>query len=149
MVLSLTLLASVIVLGSFAPFVCKKGGITGKIYLVAGNQMPNIGQPLPGKTPLQTTLYIYELTNINQVTRADVYSSFYKSINTKLVKKIQSGKNGAFKVKLPPGQYSLFVKKDSLFYANIFDGNNNINPVTVEKGKYTEIEVRADYDAVY
>ena len=146
MVLSLTMVLLVSVLSSF---VCKKEGITGHIYLIAGNQMPNIGQPPAGKKPLQTTLYIYALTNISEVTRVDEYSSFYKSINTRLIKKLKSDKNGAFRVKLPPGQYSLFVKKDSLFYANLFDGKNNINPVTVEKGRYTEIEVRADYDAVY
>jgi hypothetical protein len=110
--------------------------------------MPSPDLPPPAPQPLKTTLYIYELTNMNQVKKSE-QSSFYSNINTRLIKEVQSDKKGFFKIKLPPGQYSLFIKKDSLFYANLFDDRNNIAPVTVEKGKYTTVEVRADYDAVY
>ena len=34
-------------------------------------------------------------------------------------------------------------------YANLFDDKNNIAPVTVVKGKYAEIDMKADWDAVY
>ncbi|WP_207234277.1 hypothetical protein [Pseudobacter ginsenosidimutans] len=149
--LGLSLLAFLMltVLSSYTSIFCKKGGIKGLIYLVKGNQMPSPGQMLPPKKPLQTTLYIYELTNINQVTRAEAHAPFYTAINTKLIKQVNSDTKGEFKVKLPPGQYSLFIKKDDRFYANLFDEKNNIAPVTVVKGKYTDVEVRADYDAVY
>jgi hypothetical protein len=83
------------------------------------------------------------------VTRAEAHAPFYTAINTKLIKQVNSDTKGEFKVKLPPGQYSLFIKKDDRFYANLFDEKNNIAPVTVAKGKFTEVEVRADYDAVY
>ncbi len=149
--LGLTLLAFLMltVLSSYTSIFCRKGGIKGVIWLVKGNQMPSPGQPPVPREPLQTTLYIYELTNINQVTRAEAHAPFYTAINTKLVKEIVSDSKGEFKVKLPPGQYSLFIKKEDRFYANLFDEKNNIAPVTVAKGKYTEVEVRADYDAVY
>ena len=144
----LLLLPLILFLSSYTGIFCKKEGIKGKIYRVQGNQMPAPGEPSTLPQPFQTTLYIYELTNMAQVKRASE-ASFYTAINTKLVKEIRADKKGAFKVKLPPGQYSLFVKKDDLFYANIFDDKNNIAPVTVEKGKYTTVEVKADYGAVY
>lgn len=149
--LGLTVLAFLMltVLSSYTSIFCKKGGIKGMIYLVKGNQMPSPDQMLPPKKPLKTTLYIYELTNISQVTRAEAYAPFYTAISTKLIKQIDSDEKGEFKVKLPPGQYSLFIKKDDRFYANLFDEKNNIAPVTVAKGKFTNVEVRADYDAVY
>ena len=50
---------------------------------------------------------------------------------------------------LPPGEYSLFTKKDALFYANNFDGNNHIAPVKVVPHKVTQVNVNIDYDAVY
>jgi hypothetical protein len=144
----LLLLPLIVLLGSYTCIFCKREGIKGKIYRVQGNQMPSPDEPPPAPQPLKTTLYIYELTNISQVKKARE-GSFYTTINTKLIKEVQSDKKGAFKIKLPPGQYSLFIKKDSLFYANLFDDKNNIAPVTVEKGKYTTVDVKADYDAVY
>lgn len=137
------------VLSSYTCIFGRKEGIKGMVYLVKGNQMPSPDRPPAAPQPLQTTLYIYELTNINQVTRSEANAPFYTAISTKLIKQVNSDKKGAFKVKLPPGQYSIFIKKDDRFYANLFDEKNNIAPVTVSKGKYTEVEVRADYDAVY
>ena len=144
----LLLLPLVVVFCSYTCFFGRKEGLKGNIYRVQGNQMPAPGEPSTRPQPFQTTLYIYELTNASQVKNAKE-ASFYTAINTKLVKEVRSDKKGAFKVKLPPGQYSLFVKKDDLFYANIYDEKNNIAPVTVAKGKYSIIEVKADYGAVY
>ena len=141
-------LLMLVLLSSSTVFFCKRGGIRGNIYRVQGNQMPSPDVPPPTPQPLQTTLYIYELTNISQVKKS-AQASFYTSINSKAVKEVQSDKKGFFKVKLPPGQYSLFIKKDSLFYANLFDDKNNIAPITVKKGQYTTVDVKADYDAVY
>lgn len=144
----LLFLPLIILFSSYTGIFCKKEGIKGKIYRVMGNQMPAPGEPSTQPQPFQTTLYIYELTNTSQVKHA-AEASFYTAIDTKLVKEVKANRKGSFKVKLPPGQYSLFIKKDNLFYANLFDDKNNIAPVAVEKGKYTTIEVKADYGAVY
>jgi len=131
---------------------CKLQGIKGHVYLIKGNQMPSPDiKPAPAKG-YSTTICVYELTNINQVKRA-VNSPFYSSIQTKLIKEIKSNKDGFFKVALKKGEYSLFVKvvikKDTFFYANRLDGRSNLFPVNVENCKYTEVEFKADYDAVY
>lgn len=127
---------------------CKRQGIEGRVLLISGNQMPSPDlKPSPGRG-IKTTLYIYQLTNINQVNRQG-QSAFYSSIGTKLVKKIETKDNGYFKVKLSPGQYSVFIMKDTLFYANRFDEKNNIAPVDVVRGKMTKIDVKMDYAAVY
>ena len=127
---------------------CKRQGISGNVYLVRGNQMPSPDiKPAP-PSGLQTIVYIYELTNVNQVQQA-ADPSFYSAINTKLVKAVRTNKKGHFKARLDPGQYSLFIKKDDLYYANLYDEKNNIAPVTVEKKKFTEVDIKADYDAVY
>jgi hypothetical protein len=137
-----------VLLSSYTGIFCKREGIKGNIYRVSGNRMPSPGEPRPAPRPLSTTLYIYELTNISQVKKAEK-GSFYTTVSTRLIKEVKADKKGRFKVKLPPGQYSLFIKKDALFYANIFDDKNNLYPVTVEKGKYAAVDVKADYDAVY
>ena len=145
------IIISAIILTSFSPaelLLCWHTGIKGHVYLVTGNQMPSPDQqPLPPKG-VKTMLYIYSLTNINEVSR-EGNTAFYKSIATGLVKQVETDENGYFKTKLKPGLYSLFVKKGDLFYSSQFDEKNNIHPVEVRKGKTTEVVFRANYDALY
>jgi len=123
-------------------------GIEGHVYRISGNQMPSPDiKPTPPKGT-KTILYIFDLTNLSQTTRQG-QSSFYLAVKTKLVKKVETDTTGYFKVKLPVGQYSLFTKKDTLFYANWFDGKNNIAPVQVLPQKLSRVEVKIDYDAYY
>jgi len=123
-------------------------GIEGYVYRVSGNQMPSPDvKPIPPKG-LKTTIYIYQLTNLNQVQRQG-QSAFYNSIKTKLVITAETDTSGYFKINLEPGHYSLFAKKDKLFFANWFDKDNNIAPVEVLSGKFSRVEFRVDYDAVY
>jgi len=133
---------------AFKPATSIKQGIEGYVYLVTGNQMPGPGVKRPAPKGMKTTVYIYALTNISQVVKPDA-SSFYSSIKTKLVKRVVSDSKGHFSVQLPPGTYSVFTKKDALFYANLSDEKNNIFPVKVAPGKMTKIDVQVNYNAVY
>lgn len=142
------LLFSICLLPAFKPLPVATQGIEGYIYKVVGNMMPGPGVNRPAPKGTKATLYIFELTNTSQVTRQE-QSAFYSSIKTKLVKKVISNSKGRFSVQLPPGRYSLFVKKDSLYYASIYDDKNNIFPVEVLPRKMTRVEFRMDYGAVY
>jgi hypothetical protein len=123
-------------------------GVEGFVYRISGNQMPSPGIKPSMPNGIPTTVYVFELTNINQVSRLG-QTAFYKSIKTKFVRKLESAADGHFSVQLPVGSYSFFTKKNDLFYANWFDTNNNIAPVTVMSGKMTAIKIRIDYDANY
>ena len=123
-------------------------GIEGHVFRISGNQMPSPDTKTYPPKGIKTTLYIFDLTNLTQVTRQD-QSVFYSSVKTKLVKKIITDSTGYFKVELPAGRYSLFTKKGTLFFANWFDGNNNIAPVQVFPEKMTSVEFKIDYDAHY
>ena len=72
---------------------------------------------------------------------------FYQSYTNG--RKEERNPKGSFKAKLKPGIYSLFVKKGDLYYSSQFDEKNNIHPVEVRKGKMTEVDFKANYDAVY
>jgi hypothetical protein len=127
---------------------CGHSGIRGHVYLVQGNQMPSPDIPPTFPKGIRIKLYIYELTNISQVSREGV-SAFYKNISTSLVKEVESGEDGSYSARLKPGRYSLFVKKGDLFYSSMFDDKNNIHPVEVKKGEMTEDDFRVNYDAAY
>jgi hypothetical protein len=126
----------------------KKTGLEGYIFRITGNRMPSPDAKLSPPKGIKAILYIYELTSLNQVTKQGE-SAFYSSIHTNLVQTVTSGENGYFFAPLPPGEYSLFTKKDALYYANNFDGDNHIAPVKVVPHKVTQVNVNVDYDAVY
>ncbi len=109
--------------------------------------------PSPDRAPsvpkgIKATVLIHELTNLSQVTRVQ-QSAAYTAINSKLVQTVESKEDGTFKIKLPPGKYSLFIKTETGFYSNGFDAQNNIQPVEVVKKKMSKVELRLDNAAVY
>ena len=126
----------------------KKTGIEGYIFRISGNRMPSPDAKLSPPKGIKSVLYIYELTSFSQVTKVGE-SAFYSSVRTKLIQSVTSDESGYFFVSLPPGEYSLFTKKDALFYANNFDGDNHIAPVKVVSHKVSQVNVNIDYDAVY
>ena len=126
----------------------KKQGIKGTVTQVTGNQMPSPDVPHAAPKAFETTLYLFEKTNLKQVERQKS-SSFYTAIYTRLIKEIRTDARGRFKIRLEPGEYSVFTKKGDLYYANTFDQYNTIAPVKVVAGKFSDIIIKIDYDAVY
>ena len=128
------------------PSIAQRQGVKGQLFLVTGNQMPGPDKVhIPRKGTVRE-IYVYELTNIAE---ADKEEGFYKKVHTKFVKSMFSKTDGTFKIKLPPGNYSLFVKENKGLYANIFDSENNISPIIVKSRKYTWMTVTIDYEATY
>jgi len=126
-------------------------GIEGTVFLKAGNRMPAPNRkPSDPKDGIRATVYIYELTNISQVDRVGE-TPYYQAIHTRLVRQAGTDDKGHFKVLLPAGHYSLFTKKDTLFYASRRDEYNNLAPTEVLPGKMTKIDcsVESDHKPVY
>jgi hypothetical protein len=149
------MIKTLLILVSAVPFLMnsanaqgKRTGIEGYIFRISGNRMPSPDVKLSPPKGIKAVLYVYELTSFNQVTRQGE-SGFYSAIHTKLVQTVTSDDSGYFYASLPPGEYSLFTKKDALFYANNFDGNNHIAPVRVVDHKVSQANVNIDYDATY
>ena len=125
-----------------------KQGITGRILWQAGNQMPSPdAPPTESKRGVERTVYIYKLTNAEQVTTQD--GVFHTNIQTNLVSQVDTDANGYFSVALKPGKYSLFTKEEKGLYANLFDGEMNIFPVEVKEGQVSTIEFLINYQASY
>jgi len=125
---------------------CLKQGIKGNVYLVSGDQMPSPDLPSSKPKGMKATLAIFELTNTSQVKNS---GKFYETPSTKLVELIQTDEKGAYKAKLKPGFYSLFVKIDTLYYSNVFDDKFNIHPVEIKKGKWSADDFTVNYNTVY
>lgn len=135
---------------SFAQKKKQTQGVSGTVLWKKGNFMPSPDMKVqqPKAVPAQRDVYIYELTNDKQAEPAEE-PTFYKKINTKLVKKVKSDTKGRFWVRLPVGYYSVFVQEPKGFYANLFDDAMNLNPVQVKRGRWAKVEVVIDHEAVY
>lgn len=122
-------------------------GIKGQVFWLGGNQMPS---PQPETAPtlgIQRDILVYKLTNLREVdqTRAP----FYSGIKTELVATVRSRPDGSFKIKLEPGDYSVFIKESEGLFANSLNAAGEINKITVSGRKYTWITITVDYDAVF
>jgi hypothetical protein len=123
-------------------------GIWGDVWFLEGDFMPMC--PSGTITPVVREIRVHSLTHRDDVVDGpNPYAPFYSEIHTDLIATIYSGTDGFFEVQLPPGQYSLFVVEDTLFYANRFDGTGHINPVEVLENEVTEILFEIDYEAAY
>lgn len=120
-----------------------KQGIAGKVWFWEGDFMP--GDPPTGTiTPVKRDVLVHMPTHIDSVEQPG-FSPFYTSISTSLVAETSSNDSGFFQIHLEPGQYSIFVLEDTLFYANGFNGQGIIYPVSVYNDSVTQI----DFDITY
>ncbi|WP_343854907.1 carboxypeptidase regulatory-like domain-containing protein [Fulvivirga kasyanovii] len=120
-------------------------GIKGQVLWFEGNFMPGPGQSNKGK-PVQREVLIYEVTSMKNVIQED---QLYKEVPSELIKTVETDENGNFTVQLAPGRYSVFTKEEDGLFANVFDGEGNVNPVTVKQGEMTELNIDINYKAVY
>lgn len=121
-------------------------GVKGIVMELKGSQMPRIGAPAPEPKPYPTTVFFYEPTDITRVLQWN-QGPLFTNIYTKLILATNTDSLGAFAVQLPVGTYSVFVQAGQNFYANSFDIRNNINLVSVEKGKLTEMNIVVNFAA--
>lgn len=124
----------------------QKQGIKGQVFWLSGNQMPGPGTQPPAQQGIVREIHIYKVATADDVV---MDNNYYSQVKTDLVAKVVSGKDGYFKVRLPVGEYSVFVVESKGLFANMFDVKNRINPVVVRDRKFTWITITVDYEAAY
>lgn len=129
-------------------------GIAGKVLWIEGNQMPGIidenaseeSRKRPAPNGIRRSIHIYELTNTSQAQGTGV---FYNNLHTKLIKTVTSDEEGNFAVALPTGRYSVFVEEEEGLFANLMDGEGNLNPVEVTRDSVSTLTIEVNYKAAY
>ena len=123
-------------------------GVWGNVWFWEGDFMPIIDPNRAKITPVVREIFIYEATSDSMVEPPNG-GTFHTKINSQLISIIQSDASGFFQISLEPGKYSFFVKEDSLFYANLWDGEGHIQPATVTENSVTNRQIDITYKAVY
>lgn len=108
--------------------------------------MPDPEKKASPQEGVQREILVYEATRLSD---AVLQNGFFNQVKTRLVLQAMSQPDGSFKIKLPPGQYSVFVKEPEGLFANLFDSNNLINPVSVKPKEFTWLTIAIDYKAAY
>lgn len=125
-------------------------GICGTVLEKQGNHMPSPDAPRPNAngTPVEREVLIFPLLNLNQIDAGD--NGFINSVrDAKPIKIVKSGKDGSFCASLPTGRYTVIVREPKGLYANLFDTQSNIFPVTVSKDKTAKIIIDISHQAVF
>ena len=119
-------------------------GVWGNVWFWEGNFQPT--EPTGTVTAAERQVLIYEATQGDSVSFAG--GGFYREIRTKLIGTTSSNKTGFFQLALPPGEYSAFVKEDSLYWQGT--GNSiGIGGFTVLSGSITKVQIDINYHAGY
>lgn len=121
-------------------------GIKGQVFWIAENQMPSEEVRKSPHHGVQRELLIYEKTILDQTVRDGV---FFSEVKTNLVLSVTTKKDGSFKIKLPEGTYSVFVREPKGLYANLFEKDGAINPIIVKPKNYSWLTITIDYLAAY
>ena len=125
-----------------------KEGIKGQIFWISGNQMPGPGKSTTAELGVARDVLIYKATTGNDVEQKD---QFYQNIKTELVGRVRSSAvDGTFKIKVPPGEYSVFTQEpNGLLFGNTPDGKGCISCVVVKPKKFSWVALTVDYEAAY
>jgi hypothetical protein len=125
-------------------------GVWGNVWFWEGNFMPVIDPNYAKITPVVRDIYIYEATTDSNVQYLNGnFGTFITKINSNLITTIHSDNDGFFQISLSPGKYSFFVKEDTLFYANEWDGEGHILSAIVTENNVSRRQIDITYKAVF
>ncbi|SHO63000.1 hypothetical protein [Algoriphagus zhangzhouensis] len=127
-------------------------GVTGTVTWLEGNQMPGIidedseTEKNPKGVGVKRTLLIYPLTNVADTKNEN---GLFTSVSGKPVTTIETEEDGSYHLQLAPGRYSVFTKEENGLFANIFDGDGNIQPITIKENEWNLLDIIINYKAVF
>lgn len=150
-VIVLLLFSSVILFQYCKPYQPEGQGITGTVTWVEGNQMPTIidsktADQRPAAKPIQRTVKIYPLIQFEDL---KIENGLYTAVAEKPLTEVRTDEKGNYSVQLSPGRYSVFVVEEGGLFANIFDGEGNVQPVTVKEKEWTLLDIAVNHMAHY
>ncbi|WP_339869955.1 carboxypeptidase regulatory-like domain-containing protein [uncultured Algoriphagus sp.] len=151
------LFASVFTLLLFqcAPYQPEGQGVVGLVTWQEGNQMPMITEePKEGKKdkrvtigdPVKRTVRVYPLIKISDVT---LENGLFQSVAAKPITEIETDENGEYSINLSPGRYSILTVEEGGLFASIFDGDGNIQPVTIKEKEWKLLDIVINYKAAF
>lgn len=123
-----------------------KQGVWGSCIYKEGDFMP--GTPTGTACGAKRTISFFELTHESEATESEE-TGFYTEIHSTLVGQTESDELGFYEIALSPGDYSVFIHEEGMYYSNSWDSQRNLSPVTVTLNTATEVHLTIDHKAFY
>lgn len=123
-----------------------KEGIQGQVFWLSGNQMPGPGKSISPQYGVVREIVVYKAATLQDAEQND---QFFSNVKTELVTKAMTQADGSFKIKLPPGRYSVFTQETKGLFANTIGQDGCVSCVDVKPKKYTWTTITVDYEAAY
>jgi len=117
-------------------------GIKGQLYWSTPESANSSQTVSYNGIPLE--IFVHELTSTAEV---DLIDGVITKIYTPVVSRFFCKWDGAFKAKLPAGQYSVFARYQNGFYGNLKDANDRLSPVSLGKNKNEWITITINYSS--
>lgn len=118
--------------------------LSGELRELVGDFMPSpdlpkdvSGMPLKAKVAITTPV----AAEANAI-------PFFKTLPARLVKEVKTDAKGKFRLRLPPGRYSVFVQLKEGWYANLIQ-DGLIQPVYLQKDSTTSITIKVTTNATF
>jgi hypothetical protein len=126
-------------------------GLFCEVFWLEGNFMPGIidgDRPAERASgiPTEREVWIFEPLKADELQQKD---GFYLKPGKAPLAKVKTDANGRFFIHLPEGKYSILTKEEGGLWANMFDGENHIYPITISRGEITQIRFEINYMAAY
>ncbi|MFC3880372.1 carboxypeptidase regulatory-like domain-containing protein [Algoriphagus namhaensis] len=126
-------------------------GVKGQVTWLEGNQMPKVTEQAeqsvnPKGTPVKRVILIYPLTKLQD---SKMENGLFQSLATEPITQVETDDNGAFSIELAPGSYSIFTKENEGIFANSFDADGNIQPITIKNGEWQVLDIVINYRATF
>lgn len=96
--------------------------------------------------PVKRIVRVYPLTKISDLKMEE---GLFTAVAGEPITEVESNESGLYSIQLSPGRYSVFIVEENGLFANIFDGEGNVQPVTVKENEWTLLDVEVNYKAVY
>lgn len=118
--------------------------LSGELRELVGDFMPSPDLPkdlsgMPLKARIAITTAVAAETNA---------IPFFNALPARLVKEVKTDAKGIFRLRLPPGRYSVFVQLKEGWYANLIQ-DGLIQPVYLQKDSTTSITIKVTPKATF
>lgn len=120
----------------------QKSRVEGKLYLLPSDNNSSNNEGATPYSGLPLEIFVHAPTTNAEL---DEDETAITRIYTPLIARVFSKWDGTFKVKLPPGSYSVFVYYQNKYFGNLQDKNGVLSPVIVTQGKKAWVTITINY----
>ncbi len=122
-------------------------GLAGTVVFTEGNCMAGTAESSCLRYPVVRTVHIHEYTHRTEAEHQG--GGFHKSIQSQRIAKVQTDAEGFFEAALPPGNYSVFIEEEGMFYANLWNSEGYIQAATVVESDTSYVAIHITHSAYY